>query len=100
MNCPACKNTTMNPTPVCEWCGAILSSGQNSNISSFYPTNSFKLLFRGTVYFGYFEGSVKVGDSLKFNFNNSVINGIVKGIELDRKLIDSFEGKGDIGILI
>lgn len=55
---------------------------------------------RGTVYVGYFEGNIKSGDSLKFNFNNSVINGIVKGIELERKLIDSFEGKGEIGVLI
>jgi hypothetical protein len=45
-------------------------------------------------------GSINVGDSLKFNFNNGVISGIVKGIEIDQKLIISFDGKGEIGILI
>ena len=90
----------MNPAPTCEWCGSFLSSEQNTKTTSFSPSKSFKIKGRGTVYVGYFEGSVKVGDSLKFNFNNNVINGTVKGIELDRKLIGSFEGKGEIEILI
>ena len=101
MNCPTCKNPITNPTPTCEWCGsALIAAAQNSSLSSFTPTKSFKILFRGTVYVGYFEGNIKVGDSLKFNFNNSVINSIVKGIEIERKLLNSFEGKGEIGILI
>jgi hypothetical protein len=90
----------MNPAPLCEWCGSVLSREQNSSLSSFSPTDSYKVMFRGTVYVGCFEGTIKLGDSLKFNFNNSVINGIVKGIEIDRKLVNSYVGKGKIGILI
>lgn len=100
MNCPTCKNPIMNPAPLCEWCGSVLAASQNANLSSFSATRSYKILFRGTVYVGYFEGTIKVGDSLNFKFNNSVINGIVKGIEIERKLINAFEGKGEIGILI
>lgn len=100
MNCPTCKNPIMNPSLNCEWCGAKLSTEHNTDLSSFSPNKTYKILFRGTVYVGYFEGRIKVGDSLKFNFNNSVISGIVKGIEINRKLINSFDGKGEIGILI
>ena len=100
MNYPTCKNPIMNPAQNCEWCGAILLSEQNSSFSSFSPTRTYKILFRGTVYVGYFEGSIKVGDSLKFNFKNTIINGIVKGIEIERKTINLYEGKGEIGILI
>lgn len=77
MTCPACKNPIMNPAPNCEWCGSILSSAQNSHTPSFSPTKIFKITGRGTV-----------------------INGRVKFIESDRKLIASFEGKCEIGIII
>ncbi len=73
MNCPNCKNPISVNSITCEWCGATLSTEQNTVSSSFFPTKTYKILFRGTVYVGYFEGSIKVGDSLKFNFNNSVL---------------------------
>jgi len=100
MNCPTCSNPIMNLSTTCEWCGSILLTDQNIGLSSFSPTKTYKILFSGTVYIGYFEGSVKIGDSLKFIFKNSVISGIVKGIEINRTLINSYEGKGEIGILI
>ena len=76
---------------------------QNSNLSLFYPSKSYNIRFtkkNHPIFVGSFEGFIKTGDTIKFNFNNTLIDGIVIGIEKDQKFVNSFEGKGQIGIIM
>jgi len=102
MNCPNCKNPLTNSTTNCEWCGSIINPSLISSDNPFLVEDSYNLLFRGTVLVGRFEKptSISSGKEIVYSQNGILTKVIVKSIEYNREMIDSYNGDEKIGILI
>jgi translation elongation factor EF-Tu-like GTPase len=100
MNCPTCKNPILNSSSDCEWCGASLNLAEEYKGQHFVVTSTFNITGRGTVYVGDFEGKIKLGDIINLKLNGNQQSGEVKMIEHNKKLINSYEGKGILGLMI
>ena len=107
MNCPTCKNPINEDTTQCEWCGAVVihsNSNSNPNILSdfeFIPQKVLHIAGRGTVISGNLQkGIISMGDKLSFTNTLGTILISVSGIFANNKLEKSYNGIGEVGILI
>jgi translation elongation factor EF-Tu-like GTPase len=102
MNCPNCKNPLTTSTSNCEWCGSILQADQIVTYNTFLVEDSYSLLFRGTVLVGRFEksNSITSGREFVYSKNEVLSKAIIKSIEYNREMIDSYSANETIGILI
>jgi hypothetical protein len=97
MNCPTCKNPLTNSITNCEWCGSNI----NIESKSFNAYKTSWMLFIGTLYEGYFEGKLNVGQKVTILYKNEVIEGVVERILTSQaEFIDSYEGKSPVCITI
>ncbi len=102
MNCQSCKNPITKNSTICEWCGAILSTDAIISDNVFTVLDTYKILFQGKVLVGKFEKPISIskGEEFVYKQNGILSKAIIKSIEYNKEMIDTYYGNELIGILI